>query len=84
MSEVLIYTTAYCVYCRAAKTELDELGIDYREVDIGGDQQLRQQLATMARGRRTVPQIFIDGEPIGGYVDLLALQRSGELELLLQ
>lgn len=81
-AHVKIYTRKWCGYCTAAINLLDEKGVDYEHVDCSGDQPTRAWLVK-ATGRSTVPQIFIDGKPIGGYDDLRALDRRGELDRLL-
>jgi glutaredoxin 3 len=78
MSDVQVYTTDYCPYCDRAKALLQKRGIPYEEIDVTGDHDKRAWLVKTT-GRRTVPQIFIKGEPIGGSDDLHALDRSGEL-----
>lgn len=83
MSKVEIYTTTYCGYCVQAKNFFDREGISYTEIDVTGDDGARSALVEKSEGRRTVPQIFIDGKPIGGYTDMMALQRSGQLAGLL-
>jgi glutaredoxin 3 len=75
---VTIYTTRVCGYCVAAKALLERRGIAYEEIDVTGDMEKRAWLV-QATGRRTVPQIFIRGEAIGGYDDLAALDRAGKL-----
>jgi glutaredoxin 3 len=75
---VRIYTTDYCGFCRRAKELLTRKQIPFEEIDVTGDDSQREWLVE-ATGRRTVPQIFIGDEPIGGYTDLAALDRSGEL-----
>ena len=75
---VEVYTTRVCPYCVAAKRLLNKRGIAYAEIDVSGDHDKRQWLVEQS-GQRTVPQIFIDGEPIGGFTELDALDRSGEL-----
>jgi glutaredoxin 3 len=81
MARVEVYTTAYCGYCRQAKRLLAERGIPFEEIDVGEDDDLRAQIIERS-GQRTVPQIFIDGRPIGGYEELTALDASGELATL--
>ncbi len=78
MRDVQVYTTDYCPYCDRAKALLQKRGIEYEEIDVTGDQDLRAWLVKTT-GRRTVPQIFIKGEAVGGCDDLYALDRSGEL-----
>lgn len=75
MSEVLIYTKNWCGYCRAAKQLLEKLGLSYQEIDVTSDQAGYAEMVQKAAGRTTVPQIFIDGEGIGGYTDLYALAQ---------
>ena len=76
---VKVYSTAFCGYCRSAKALLDRLGIPFEEIDVTGDRVARARLVGMAHGRRTVPVILIDGEVIGGYVELARMVSSGEL-----
>ncbi|HEX4448291.1 MAG TPA: glutaredoxin 3 [Polyangiaceae bacterium] len=78
-AEVTIYTTTACPYCVAAKRLLGARNVAYREIDVTGDDAKRAWLVTASNGRRTVPQIFIAGEPIGGYDDLAALDKAGQL-----
>ncbi len=84
MADIRIYTTGYCGYCHAAKGLLDTLSVAYEEIDLTGDHQGRMTLVPLAEGRTTVPQIFIDEQSIGGYDDLVGLQRSGRLDSLLE
>jgi len=77
-----MYTTQYCPYCVRAKALLRHKGVTFEEVDVGDDDELRQKMVE-ASGRRTVPQIFIDDKPIGGFDDLKALDDQGELDRLL-
>jgi glutaredoxin 3 len=81
-AQVKIYTRDYCGYCTAALRLLDQKGVAYEHVNATGDPKTRTWLVE-ATGRSTVPQIFIDGKPIGGYDDLNALERRGELDKLL-
>lgn len=79
MPKVVMYSTSYCGYCVAAKGLLSRRAIPFEEIDVTDDPEKRTWLRQVT-GRRTVPQIFIGDEPIGGYTDLLALDRSGELD----
>ncbi len=81
-AEVKMYTRRYCGYCTAAQRLLEQKGVDYEEIDCTGDPARRRWLVEVT-GRSTVPQIFINGKPIGGYDDLRALDRAGELDQLL-
>jgi glutaredoxin 3 len=78
VARVEIYTTPSCPFCVRAKRLLQARGIAYEEVDVAGDPELRADLVQRT-GRRTVPQIFIDGEPIGGFEELAALDASTRL-----
>jgi glutaredoxin 3 len=76
--QVQVYVTDYCPYCTRAKALLNKRGIPFDEIDVTGDDAKRAWLV-QATGRRTVPQIFIKGESIGGSDELHALDRTGEL-----
>jgi glutaredoxin 3 len=78
---VEMYRTRYCGYCMMAARLLDQQRVPFTEIDVSGDHERRRWLAQVT-GRRTVPQIFIDGRSIGGYDELAALVRRGELESL--
>jgi glutaredoxin 3 len=82
-AKVEIYVSGYCVFCVRAKLLLDELDISYSETRVDGDVQARQAMTERARGRHSVPQIFINNEAIGGFYDLLQLEQSGELLTIL-
>lgn len=82
MATVVMYTTEYCPYCMQAKALLRHKGIGFEEVDVGADDALREQMVRES-GRRTVPQIFINGSPIGGFDELRALDEEGKLDQLL-
>ena len=79
---VTIYTTRVCAYCVAAKRLLGARGVAYQEVDVTGDSEKREWLVRET-GRRTVPQIFVGERAVGGYRELQALDRSGELAAML-
>lgn len=81
-AEVVVYTTDWCPYCRAAEALLRNKGVQYRRVDVSGQRDIRRWLVE-ATGRRTVPQIFINGRPVGGFDDINALDRRGQLDPLL-
>ena len=76
-----MYTTRWCGYCVRAKTLLDSRGLEYEEINPDGDPGFRQRLLELTGGW-TVPQILVDGNPIGGYTELWQLDRSGELDKL--
>ncbi|HUQ23463.1 MAG TPA: glutaredoxin 3 [Gaiellaceae bacterium] len=79
MSRIQIYTTRWCGYCVRAKALLDAKGIDYDEISLDDDPAFRRNLFDLTGGR-TVPQILIDGTPVGGYTELWRLDRSGALD----
>ena len=79
---VRIYTTEYCGYCVNAKRLLDKKGVAYEEIDVTDRPDLRKWLMAAAN-QRTVPQIFINGRPQGGFTDIAALERAGRLDPLL-
>ena len=79
MSRILLYTTQFCGYCRAAKNLLRAKSLDYEEIDVGFDPDKRADMVQRAGGLRTVPQIFIHGRHVGGYDELAALEREGKL-----
>lgn len=80
---VQVYSTRACAYCVRAKRLLEERGIPFEEIDVTFNHELRDWLVSKT-GQRTVPQIFIHGEPIGGFQELHALDRGGELVKRLQ
>jgi glutaredoxin 3 len=82
MAEVIIYTTPVCAYCVRAKNLLKQKGASWTEVDVGRDADARMALVERTR-LRTVPQIFINNEHIGGCDELYALERAGRLDALL-
>jgi GrxC family glutaredoxin len=82
MPKVVIYTTNYCPFCTRAKALLRTKHIDFEEIDITLDEHLREEVTRLS-GRRTVPQIFIDGKFLGGFDDIKELDMSGELDRLL-
>jgi glutaredoxin 3 len=80
---ILVYSTPFCGYCSAAKRLLTNKGAEFTEIDVMFDAARRQEMLEKSGGRRTVPQIFIDGRHIGGFDDLSTLDSSGELDGLL-
>lgn len=81
VAEIEVYTTAWCGYCDRAKALLEARGLPYEEVRVDRDPAFRERLLDLT-GRWTVPQILIDGRPIGGFVELRELDRRGLLEEL--
>ncbi|MGX6642291.1 glutaredoxin 3 [Legionella pneumophila] len=83
MNEVILYTTGYCPYCIKAKDLLDRKKVIYTEIRVDLQPELREEMIQKS-GRRTVPQIFINGQAIGGCDDLYALEAQGTLNELLK
>ena len=84
MPEVEIYTTPICPYCVRAKSLLSKKGVAYKEIDVAADPAIRDAMIKRAGGKRTVPQIFINGMHVGGSDELYALERKGELDQILE
>jgi len=80
---VLMYSTAFCGYCQRARNLLERKGAVVQEIKVDEDVRERDRMLSRSGGRRTVPQIFIGERHVGGYDDLAALDRSGELDQLL-
>ena len=78
-----MYSTAFCPYCVRARNMLDSKGVNYTDIAVDGAAHLRREMER-ASGRYTVPQIWIGGQHVGGYDDLAALERQGQLDKLLQ
>lgn len=83
MAQIEIYTTFMCPYCARAKALLEKKGQNYNEIDVSYDAAKREEMTQKAGGRRTVPQIWINGTHVGGCDDLYALEREGKLDPLL-
>ena len=83
MSRVTVYSTASCPICDRAKAMLSKWEIDFDEVRIDGDNAAMQEFVEVTKGARTVPQIVIDGEVIGGFSELTELHMDGELDELM-
>ncbi|HKL63791.1 MAG TPA: glutaredoxin 3 [Woeseiaceae bacterium] len=79
---VRMYATGWCPYCVAARDLLRAKGVSVDEIDLTSEPSRRAEMESLS-GRSSVPQIFVDGEHIGGYDDLAALERSGRLDQLL-
>ena len=83
MAEVTIYTTMFCPFCFRAKKLLKEKGVAFEEIGVDFSAGKRQEMMARAGGRHTVPQIFIGDAHVGGCDELMALERTGELDPLL-
>lgn len=82
-AKVEIYSSPFCGYCARAKGLLSRKGVEYVEYDVLADSSKREEMVERAHGRTTVPQIFIDGDHVGGCDDLYALDGQGRLDTLL-
>ena len=80
MAKVEIYATMWCPYCARARALFEKKGVGYTEIDLMDEPGRRGEMIQRAKGRTTVPQIFIDGEHIGGSDELVALDRAGRLD----
>lgn len=81
--EIVVYSTSFCGYCDRAKALLERKGVGFREIKVDESMADRETMVKLSGGRRTVPQIFVGARHVGGYEELSALERSGELDKLL-
>lgn len=79
---VILYTTRFCPYCVRARQLLDHKGVDYQDIAVDGEPELRREMMQLS-GQRTVPQIWIGDRHVGGFDDLADLERHGQLDALL-
>ena len=79
---VTLYTTRFCPYCMRARSLLDSKQVAYRDIAVDGEPALRREMMQLS-GRRTVPQIWIGEQHIGGFDDMLLLEHQGRLDELL-
>lgn len=84
MAEIELYTTPYCPYCMSAKELLRQKGITFTEINVAGQPARRAEMTARAKGRTTVPQIFIGPTHVGGCDDLYALDEAGKLDPMLR
>lgn len=83
MAHVEIYTKPLCGYCRRAKNLLNQEGVEFEEIDLSEQPGREKEMIRRAQGRRTVPQIFINDQPVGGSDDLAVLVEADKLDQLL-
>jgi len=83
MPTILIYSGKFCPYCTMAKKLLEKKGLNYTEINVDENPALRQEMMQKTK-RRTIPQIYIGEHHVGGFDELYALEKSGELDVLLQ
>ena len=84
MKKVEIYTCQYCPFCIRAKSLLNKKNIEFIEYKIDGDESAREKMSERANGRRSLPQIFIDNNSIGGCDDLYSLEEENKLDSLIE
>jgi len=82
-AEVVMYSTAWCPYCDRARALLKRKAVPYKEIKVDEEPEQRAIMLERSGGRRSVPQIFIGARHIGGFDDMYALERAGELDALL-
>lgn len=82
-AKVVMYSTRFCPYCMLARRLFKGKGVDFEEIKVGGDSQLWAEMEERSGGS-TVPQIFINSKPVGGYDDIAILNLSDELDKLLE
>ncbi len=80
MTRIVLYTTPFCGYCRAAKRLLTDKALDFEEIDVSADHDKRAEMIDRAQGARSVPQIFIHGRHVGGYDELAMIEHAGKLD----
>ncbi|WP_438969650.1 glutaredoxin 3 [Methylophaga sp.] len=82
MAKVIVYSSAHCPYCVMAKQLLERKGVDYQEIRVDLDPSKREEMMKKSQ-QRTVPQIFINNKAVGGYTDLVEIDRAKQLDSLL-
>jgi len=83
MAEIEMYATQTCDYCADARKLFTKKGVTWKEIDVTGQKELRKEMTKRANGGESVPQIFINGQHIGGYDDMRALDKKGLLDPML-
>ena len=83
MAVVEIYTSMWCPFCHRAKRLLNDKGVNFKEIDVGMDSKMREEMLDRSEGRYTVPQVFIDGLGVGGSDELADLEYNGQLDPML-
>lgn len=82
-ANIIVYSGAHCPYCVRAKQWLEQQQLDYTELKVDENPELRAEMLEKTGGRRSIPQIIINGHAIGGYDDLMQLVREEKLQALL-
>lgn len=81
-AQVVMYTTRFCPYCMRAKSLLKSKNVPFENIDVGNDKSLWKKMEKLS-GRNTVPQVFVNGQALGGFDDINLLDRQGKLDTLL-
>jgi len=84
MKNITMYSGPLCNFCEAAKRLFERNNLKFEEIDISTKDGLKEEMIQKSNGKRTIPQIFFDNHHVGGYVELRALEKSGELNNLLK
>ena len=84
MSKVTIYTRDFCPFCTRALALLNEKGVEFTEIDAGMDPDKKQEMVSRSNGARTFPQIFVGDTHIGGCDEIMALEKSGKLDPMIE
>ena len=84
MKNILMYSGPMCNFCEAAKRLLSRNNLKFKEIDISTKDGLKEEMIKKSNGKRTIPQIFFDDYHVGGYTELRALEKNGDLEKLLK
>ena len=84
MKNVTVYMGPMCSYCDAAKRLLKRNNIPYNEINVALEEEKREEMLKKSNGKRTIPQIFIEEYHVGGYEELRALEKKGELDNLIK
>jgi len=83
-ADIVMYSTGWCGYCKRARALLQRKGLGFREIKVDEDPAERQAMISRSGGRRTVPQIFVGDRHVGGFEELYALDKTGELDTMLR
>ena len=84
MKNVTVYMGPMCAFCDAAKRLLTKKNISYKEINVALDEGKLEEMLKKSNGKRTIPQIFIEEHHVGGYKELRALEKKGELDNLIK
>jgi glutaredoxin 3 len=80
--DIVVYSTGWCPYCVRARALLERKGLPFREIKVDEDPAQREAMLARSGGRRTVPQIFVGDHHVGGFDELYALEKAGQLDAL--